>query len=70
MDKPKLQAGANCNKFEVKHNCCTTERDFLFLAHLPHGGEDHQHDFETYSVLATAINKPTQVDHARSCMTS
>ena len=40
------------------------------LAEPPHGGEDHQHDFETDSVKTTAIDKLTQVDRAGSCMTS
>ena len=56
MDKTKLEAGANY-KFKLKHNSCTTE-------------EDHQNDFETDSAMTTAIDKLTQVDRARSCVTS
>ena len=69
-DKPKMEAGSNYNKNKLKHNRCTTERDFTNLAEPLHGGEDHQHDIETASVMTTAIDKPAQVDRARSCMTS
>ena len=64
------EACANCNNYKLEHNCCTTERDFTNLAELPHHGEDHQHDFETDSVMTTTIDKPTQIDCAGSCMKS
>ena len=40
------------NKYKLKHNCCTVERDFMNLAEPPNGGEDHQHDFEIDSVMS------------------
>ena len=70
MDKSELEPGANDTKYKLQHNRCTRERDFRNLAELPHGGECHQHDFETDSVSTTATDKPSRVDRARSCMTS
>ena len=54
MDKTKLVAGANYSKYKLKYNCCTTEREFMNFAEPPNGGEDHQHDFETDSLMTTS----------------
>ena len=55
--RQKLDAGANYYKYKLKHNYCTTERDFMNLAERPHGGEDHQHDFETDNIMTTVTDK-------------
>ena len=52
MAKTELEAVPTTNKYKLKHNCCTVERDFMNLAEPPNGGEDHQHDFEIDSVMS------------------